>query len=304
VMGRVGRKDSLAALGAAYEAGVTFFDTARSYGYGESEVLLGQFLRGRRDSVVISTKFGILPVGNSGFKRSLKPLARKLLRMVPAARKAMQGRIAAQFSANHFSVAALHESVETSLRALRTDYIDLLFMHEAPVSVLQQEDLLAALERLVAQGKVLRFGVASSAPVVEAALAAGVKTIQCPCNLFDFGMAQRFYSPGGGVVAIANHPFGGNRGIAESKLLLRSIALDQNTAASLREKLRTVDSALLADVVLNAITHETGIQVVVPAMMQMEHVRANVRAIQQSRFSSEEIHWLRHAILRQTDQAL
>jgi aryl-alcohol dehydrogenase-like predicted oxidoreductase len=48
VLGRAGRRASLAALGAAYEAGITFYDTARSYGYGESEALLGEFLRGRQ----------------------------------------------------------------------------------------------------------------------------------------------------------------------------------------------------------------------------------------------------------------
>ena len=46
LMGRVGRRDSLAALAAAQDAGINFFDTARSYGYGESEALLGQFLTG------------------------------------------------------------------------------------------------------------------------------------------------------------------------------------------------------------------------------------------------------------------
>ena len=43
MMGRVGRKASLAALTAAYDNGVIFYDTARSYGYGESEALLGDF---------------------------------------------------------------------------------------------------------------------------------------------------------------------------------------------------------------------------------------------------------------------
>src|SRR6202789_2700171 len=88
VLGRVGRKASLAALAAAYDAGITFYDTARSYGYGESEALLGEFLRSRRDSVVLSTKFGIVPIQVGLFKKTLKPLARKLLQLAPVARKA------------------------------------------------------------------------------------------------------------------------------------------------------------------------------------------------------------------------
>jgi aryl-alcohol dehydrogenase-like predicted oxidoreductase len=124
--GRVRRKESLAALGAAHEAGITFYDTAWSYGCGESEALLGEFLRMRRESVVVSTKFGILPAQTSFLKEMAKPLARKVLQMMPSARKAVQRQIGAQFSANNFTVKVLRESVETNLRKLETDYVDLL----------------------------------------------------------------------------------------------------------------------------------------------------------------------------------
>jgi aryl-alcohol dehydrogenase-like predicted oxidoreductase len=296
ILGRVGRKASLAALGAAYDAGISFFDTARSYGYGESEGLLGEFLRNRRDSVVLSTKFGILPARANPLKEALKPALRGLLRLVPSARKAMQKQVAAQFSTGNFSVAVLHESLETSLRALRTDYVDLLFLHEPPASVMQQDDLLAALEQLVTEGKVRRFGIASHPPVVEAALAAGLRTIQFPCNLFDLSLARRLATRGADCVAIANHPFGGGQRIAESKALLTSLSHDTNLPASLREKLRVVDDSSLADAVLNMITRDTGIQVVVPSMLRLDHLRANIAAIEHSRFSSDDLHWLREAI--------
>ncbi|MGA8937891.1 MAG: hypothetical protein WB439_01885, partial [Acidobacteriaceae bacterium] len=56
------------------------------------------------------------------------------------------------------------------------------------------------------------------------------------------------------------------------------------------------DDALLADVVLNVITHETPVQVVVPSMLRLDHLRANVAAIESSRFSGDELHWLGAAI--------
>ncbi len=295
VMGRVGRKASLAALAAAHDAGITLYDTARSYGYGESEVLLGEFLRGRRESAVISTKFGILPASTSRLKRALMPVVRGLLKLTPSARRMMQKQIAAQFSAGNFSVATLRESLEASLRALRTDYVDLLFLHEAPGSVMQQEDLFAALERVVAEGKVRRFGIASQPMVVEAAVAAGMRTIQFPCNVFELGMAGRMANRSD-VVAIANHPFGGGGRIAESKALLRALSQDRSAPGALRERLRVVDDEVLADVVLNIITRDTGIQVVVPSMLRVDHVHANVAAIERSRFSAEELRWLREAI--------
>jgi aryl-alcohol dehydrogenase-like predicted oxidoreductase len=299
VLGRVGRRESLASLGVAYDAGITFYDTARSYGYGESEALLGEFLRGRRDSVVVSTKFGILPAQTNFLKETVKPLARKVLQMVPSARNAVQRQIGAQFSANNFTVQVLRESVATSLRKLGTDYVDLLFMHSAPVSVLQQEDLLAEMQKMVSEGKVRRVGISAEPEVVEVALAAnleGLRSFQFPCNLFALGIAQRLKGGESDVVAVGNHPFGGVRRVAESKALLAALAKDEGTAVELREKLLVVDDAVLADVVLNAITDGTGIQVVIPSMMQVGHLRTNVAAMERSRFSSEELGWLGRAM--------
>jgi aryl-alcohol dehydrogenase-like predicted oxidoreductase len=300
IMGRVGRKASLAALAAAYDAGVIFYDTARSYGYGESEALLGEFLRGRRDSVLLSTKFGILPTPTSPLKRALKPIARTLLQVAPSARKTMQRQLGAMSSAGHFSVAALHASLDASLRALRTDYVDFLFLHEAPASVLHQQDLLAALEQLVATGKIRRAGIASQPQVVEAALAAQLPTLrsmQFPCNLFSLNVLLQLPAAGGDLIAIANHPFGGIAGIAAGKALLTTLASASETPSALREKLLPADDATLADVVLNTITRDTGVHIVVPSMLRLDHLRANVAAIERSRFSSEELHWLRSAIM-------
>jgi len=300
VMGRVGRKASLAALSAAFDAGVLFYDTARSYGYGESEALLGEFLRGRRHQVLVSTKFGIRPAAASSLKRVLKPLARTLLRLAPSARRSMQGQLDSMSSAGHFSVAALHQSLDESLRALRSDYVDFLFLHEAPASVLQQDDLFATLRQLVAAGKVRRFGIASQPEVIEAAIAArvaGLQTVQFPCNLFNTSLAGQWFEPDSDVLAIANHPFGGAAGIAAGKALLAQLASAPQTPTTLREKLLPTDDALLADVVLNTITRDTGVQWVVPSMLRLDHLRANVAAMDHSRFSSEEMRWLRGAIV-------
>ena len=300
MMGRVGRKASLAALGAAYDEGVMFYDTARSYGYGESEALLGEFLRGRRDQVLVSTKFGILPSAHHPAKRALKPVARALLRWVPGARKSLQGSLANMSSGGHFSLAALQKSLDESLQALRTDYVDFLFLHEPPASALQQEDLFDALRQLKREGKVRRFGMASHPDMIDRAMEAPVpclESVQFPCNVFDLGAAERCLKAGSPVVAIANHPFGGASGIATGKALLASFASAPSTPRLLREKLLPLDDALLADVLLNAITRDTRVGVVVPSMLRLDHLRANVAAMKNSRFGAEEIRWLRTAMI-------
>src|SRR6185312_10633129 len=142
IMGRSGRRASLRALGEAWQAGITLYDTARSYGGGESEAILGEFLAGRRDRAIISTKFGIVPVRPPLWKRVAKPAARALISVAPFARAAVRKGAGPQFVEGQFSAGVLRESIHLSLRKLRTDYVDFLFLHNATAPVLEQDDLL------------------------------------------------------------------------------------------------------------------------------------------------------------------
>ena len=300
MLGRVGRRDSERALGAAWDAGITFFDTARSYGYGESEGLLGEFLQSRRKQAVIATKFGILAAPQALWKRVAKPAVRAVLSLAPGARAMVRRRAAGEFTENQFTVAVLEQSIHESLRKLRTDYVDFLFMHAAPASVLAQDDLLLAMEKLVSAGKVRVAGISADPEVIAAALEQqprGLRAAQFPCNVFDLSAAQAVAaSEERGWAAVANHPFGGAARVQTSRSVLQAIAGSTLTPGDLREKLGTVNDAVLADVVLNVIVQSPGIHVVVPAMMKPVHLAENVKAIAQSRFTPAEIAWLRDAV--------
>ncbi|CAM5778521.1 aldo/keto reductase [Cellulomonas persica] len=115
---------------AALSAGVTLFDTADVYGDtpGRSEELLGAALRGRRDDVVIATKFGLDMAGVNGPDWGARGSRRYVRR-----------------------------AVEASLRRLGTDWIDLYQMH-APDDGTPVEETLAALHELVVEGKVRYIG--------------------------------------------------------------------------------------------------------------------------------------------------
>jgi 1-deoxyxylulose-5-phosphate synthase len=119
-----------AVVGAALDAGVNLIDTADVYGaeYGASESLLGESLAGRRDQVVIATKFGhaemASPLPGWGAKGS-----RRYIRL----------------------------AVEGSLRRLRTDWIDLYQLH-TPDPATPIEETIEALDELVAEGKIRYFG--------------------------------------------------------------------------------------------------------------------------------------------------
>jgi aryl-alcohol dehydrogenase-like predicted oxidoreductase len=301
LLGRSGRSDSLRALAAAWDEGIRFFDTARAYGYGESEALLGEFLRGRRNQAVIATKFGILPARQSAWKQVAKAVARKILAVAPSSLAILRKGTGTQFTQNQFTVPVLKQSIETSLRKLGTEHVDMLFLHAAPASVLAQNDLMEAMGRLVDEGKVRIAGLSAEPNVVALALErkiAPLTAMQFPCNVFSLsGVIELRPNVSSDSILIANHPFGGVARVQKCREVLHALSGSQKLDAALREKLRSADDSTLADAILNVILLGTGIHVVVPAMMRAEHIRTNVSALRHSRFDFGEIQQIREVLL-------
>jgi aryl-alcohol dehydrogenase-like predicted oxidoreductase len=123
---RIGLDEARAVVDAALDEGVNLFDTADSY--GDSEKILGELLEGRRDQVVIATKFGSDLRGANGPDWGAQASRRYIRR-----------------------------AVERSLRRLRTDWIDLYQLHR-PDGVTPIEETLAALTELLREGKVRYIG--------------------------------------------------------------------------------------------------------------------------------------------------
>jgi aryl-alcohol dehydrogenase-like predicted oxidoreductase len=125
---RISAADGRRAIAGALDLGLTWFDVAPPYGDGHAEALLGQALRGRRDKVVICTKFGIAPPQVPLAAQLIRPLARRVVAAFPGLRhSASRARpTAAQAS---IDPAAIEASVTRSLRLLCTDYIDVLAVH-------------------------------------------------------------------------------------------------------------------------------------------------------------------------------
>jgi len=124
-------RESIATIHRAIDLGVTFFDTAEAYGPHTNEELLARALAGRRDRVVIATKFGFTFDG--------------------------KGAIAGTDS----RPAHIREVVEASLRRLRTDHIDLLYQHRVDRNV-PIEDVVGAMAMLVREGKVRHLGLSEA----------------------------------------------------------------------------------------------------------------------------------------------
>ncbi len=161
LMARLGRRQSVRLLEVANENGITHFDTARSYGYGEAESALREFLAGRRDEVTVTTKLGIAPPQRPRAMGTAKAVGRFAARCAPIVRPLLRRRAQAMVKLGCFDPAEARASLETSLRELGTEVVDILLLHECRPSDLRTEGLLEFLELAVREGKVRYFGVAT-----------------------------------------------------------------------------------------------------------------------------------------------
>lgn len=151
--GDVDDQASLRALAYALDQGVDFFDTAANYGCGHSERILGRALAGRRDQVVIATKFGYR-VDEAG-------------KNVTHYGDPRCGEIASH----------LRDDCEASLRRLGTDVIDLYFFHVGYYLPEHVGPILDELEKLVVEGKIRYYGWSTDNPEGARAFAKGDHSI-------------------------------------------------------------------------------------------------------------------------------
>jgi aryl-alcohol dehydrogenase-like predicted oxidoreductase len=159
--GAADEAESVATLHRAIELGVTFLDTAESYGPYANEELLGRALKGRRDRVVLATKFGFRLEGGKMTGVDSRP--------------------------EH-----VREVVEASLRRLATDRIDLLYQHRVDPAV-PIEDVVGAMAGLVREGKVRFLGLseAGEATLRRAHAVHPISALQSEYSLWERNLEAR-----------------------------------------------------------------------------------------------------------------
>ncbi len=145
--GVVDDAESIRAIHAALDLGVNLFDTAANYGAGHSEEILGKALEGKRDRVVLATKFGF-DVDEPG-------------------------KSVARFRTNDDVINDIPVSCERSLKHLRTDCIDLYQLHIWDFPLEPAPAVCDALEKLVRQGKIRAYGVSTDSVELARVFAEG-----------------------------------------------------------------------------------------------------------------------------------
>ncbi len=133
--GKVDDQESIAAIHAGIDAGLTFIDTADIYGAGHSEVVIGKALKNKRNTVFLATKFGFQC--DTTTKKVIGPNA---------------------------DLAYIRSACEASLKRLATDHIDLYQFHLNDYDPQKAEEVMALLEELVTEGKIRSYGWSTDFP--------------------------------------------------------------------------------------------------------------------------------------------
>jgi len=159
--GQVDDDESIRAIHTALDLGITFIDTANNYGAGHSEIVIGKALKGRRDKVVLATKFGSVFDEASNIHYD----------------KGDDYIVTPDF---------IRESCEGSLRRLQTDYIDLYQFHWGTYDKTRALDVRATLDELVTEGKIRTFGWSTDHPDLATIFAesSNCTAIQHRVNIF------------------------------------------------------------------------------------------------------------------------
>lgn len=167
ILGSEGAKKSIRAISCAIDCGINHFDIARSYGYGSAEQFLGKAIQSKRKEVIIASKFGIKANLKAKILSPLKPILRYSLSMLP--KKNTENQVSSQKSLTvadrfHYRISLnsfeMKNSLEESLRALKTDYLDYFFIHEPLGTIENIDDLFNLSYKLKQQGKIRGFGIA------------------------------------------------------------------------------------------------------------------------------------------------
>lgn len=277
VMGRVGARQGLDAMARAFERGVTHFDIARSYGFGDAERVLGRFIADKRGRVTVTSKFGVVPTPLRAWQRIARPLARPVLRslahLLPRGAPGTRARVSQVSSrllaARRFDLVYARECLGASLRALGTDHLDFYLLHEPALDALHGADELRRfLDDSVRSGQIRAWGLAHPVDPAafdasawgrvlqfESALGAAASCDEAPVRLV----------PGDDRLAFVTRPLAGG-------LLARPAYLN-----ALAPQLGLDDVQLAMALACAAAGTRGG---VIAGMFDAGHIEANVRAVE------------------------
>ncbi|MDR0999354.1 MAG: aldo/keto reductase [Clostridiales bacterium] len=277
--GQTNEADSLAIMDYAYENGVNFWDTANVYNQGESERIVGNAMKGRRNRIFLATKVNG-QMGDNPFDRGL-------------------------------SRRSIVSAVDASLKRLGTDYIDLYYMH-APDYETKVEESLETMDSLVKAGKIRYVGVSNFAawqvadmlavcdkrgyvaPIVSQnvynLITRGVETELVPF-LKAHGLGMAVYNPIAGGLLAGKHKPGEpaeNTRFSNNEMYYKRYWSDENfVAVEKLAKLAEQYNISILELSMKWCASRPGVTSVISGVSKLEQLRQNIASLEGGALSTE-----------------
>ncbi|HUF40127.1 MAG TPA: aldo/keto reductase [Anaerolineales bacterium] len=282
--GHVDDTESIRAIHAGLDLGINFLDTAANYGAGHSEKLIARALAGKRDQVVIATKFGFLV-----------DEAEKVIRVDDSV-----------------LVENIRSDCENSLRRLNTDYIDIYQLHQGGLDIETAPEVMRILEDLVADGMIRWYGWSTDNSDRAAIFAEGqhCTSIQFDLNVYRDNVETRRIIREKNLAGINKSPL--NRGILTGKFdadsdfaendVRHGLSFKEGVGAerlSQLEKVRDIMTAgghTLAQASLAYIWALDENMVPIPGFRNVEQVTENAKAMELGPLSQEQVRAIRSTL--------
>jgi aryl-alcohol dehydrogenase-like predicted oxidoreductase len=292
-----GTRAALDLVAAALDTGITYFDTSDHYGLGQSEAVLGRGLRSVRDRVVIASKAGTYYTPSAKVALRARLLAKPFKGLLRPFRQRLD-RIRSTQRRGDFSLSYLRNAVEGSLRRLRIDYLDLLYLHKPTPEILRSDETRSTMETLCREGKVRYVGV-SCESVEDTWLSLdlpNVAAVQLTINLLErrgIDLLPRALERGIGVIA-RNPRAAGLLTQARSDVTGETYAVDrrafeaaQRAAASFA--FLATESRTLSQAAIQFVLQLPGVATTIPRALNAEQLMEIVRAAALPRLTDAEL---------------
>lgn len=280
------RRDAVGMLEHAFGLGITHFDVARLYGFGRAEGIVGDFLRGKRDKVTVTTKFGMQPPTGVASHWRAVALAKKILGPFPGLLRRVKQRRFKQLQTGVFTPQAAVASLEVSLRELGTDHVDIFLLHEATLADAASEALIDALRQQVARGTIRSFGIGSRFANLQTGngeIPTAYQVVQFESNAVERKLQAVGEKSGRALVTHSVFkPYGALRSaIAGQAELTRRYSSEMNVELE--------DSRVLGSLLLHYSLRSNAGGVVLFSSLDRARVTANVRDAQGCPFSEQQL---------------
>ena len=266
---------SLRLVETALDCGVTYFDTARMYGHGAAESVLGKLMPRHRGRIVLTSKVGILPPRRIVLKRALSRGIGFLHDLVPKSMAYVSKPDPWQARFHAFRPHELRRSLEISLKELKTDYLDILLLHECAPADAEEPYLPEFLAELKKRGIIREFGLASGIDDTLGILETRpwlTAVVQIPNNVWAPNIERLPPRPDG--LTITHSCF-----TDRLRKLCRHLSLDESLATKWRSMTRVDpdDATALAQLLLAHSLRANPGGIVLFSSLMPEHIRSNMR---------------------------